>query len=415
MTLITPANTYGFSDFVVSPVVGTGNYTTIQAAVNAASSGDTIYIGEGTYSEVVALKAGINLTSWSGNSTSSNVTITGGFTFSGSGNISISNITLQSDTTYSLSYTGSSAGSINFLNCKFNCTNNISIYFLNTSSSASVYLDSCSLILVSNASALLVTSGAPGYVYFVNCVTTNNSFNYNTLTIESTQIVIKNSSIAQGFGVSSSGSLTFIDSSLSALSTAISLGTASSASFINSQVYGNTNSSVQSVFTATAGCTYSFINTGVTSVFNFTPTFSGSGTVSYNSLYQLGANAITFGTSVLDYNSLLLGDVTANSISTSPSASSTSTLSLGSAYQNSLGYDVILTVYIAVASATAASILCGVGSTSTPTQQTIVNSITLAALNVIPVTVYLPADYYALISTSGVISASISGQQATAV
>jgi hypothetical protein len=103
------------------------------------------------------------------------------------------------------------------------------------------------------------------------------------------------------------------------------------------------------------------------------------------------------------------------SIITAPAASQSSSLTIGSAYQNSFGYDVVLTVYLAVASATSASITLGVGSTNTPTAQTIVSSLTLAAVNIIPVTIYLPTGYYALLNTSGTISASISGQQAMPV
>ena len=98
-------------------------------------------------------------------------------------------------------------------------------------------------------------------------------------------------------------------------------------------------------------------------------------------------------------------------IVSSPPASGSSTLAVGSAYQNTLGYDVVLTVYVAVSAATTASILLGVGPTNTPTQQTIVSGLTLAALNIIPVTIYLPYQYYALLSTSGTITQTISGQQ----
>lgn len=103
------------------------------------------------------------------------------------------------------------------------------------------------------------------------------------------------------------------------------------------------------------------------------------------------------------------------SITTAPPASSSASLFLGTAYQNTNGYDVIITVYLSVSAATTASILSGVGPTNTPTQQTIVSGLTLAALNIIPVTLYIPAGYYALLSTSGTITATISGQQTMSV
>ncbi len=71
-----------------------------------------------------------------------------------------------------------------------------------------------------------------------------------------------------------------------------------------------------------------------------------------------------------------------------------------------------MTVYLAVTASTTAAILLGVGPTNTPTQQTIISGLTLASLAIIPVTIYVPNNYYALLSTSGTITVSISGQQA---
>lgn len=99
-----------------------------------------------------------------------------------------------------------------------------------------------------------------------------------------------------------------------------------------------------------------------------------------------------------------------SNLMTNPAASSSSSLSLGSDYQNTLGYDVMITVYLSVTSSLAADILLGVGPSSSPTQQTVVSGLTLAALNIVPVNIYLPANYYAKLSTSGTITASITGQ-----
>ena len=112
---------------------------------------------------------------------------------------------------------------------------------------------------------------------------------------------------------------------------------------------------------------------------------------------------------------LCMDTSSSGSITTAPPVSASSTLVVGTAYQNTLGYDIVLTVYLSVTAATTASILLGVGTTTTPTQQTIVSSLTTAAIVVIPVTIYLPNNYYAKLSTSGTITQTISGQQAMAV
>lgn len=110
-------------------------------------------------------------------------------------------------------------------------------------------------------------------------------------------------------------------------------------------------------------------------------------------------------------NGNVVCDISGNhSITTAPPASSDSALGVGGSYQNTNGYDIIVTVYLSVTAATSADILLGVGPSSTPTQSTIVSGLTLAALNIIPIQIYIPAQYYALLSTSGTITQTISGQ-----
>ena len=99
-----------------------------------------------------------------------------------------------------------------------------------------------------------------------------------------------------------------------------------------------------------------------------------------------------------------------NGLITSPPASQSSSLAVGTAYQNTLGYDVMLTVYLNITSALAANILLGVGPSNTPTQQTLISGLTLSVLGIIPVNIYIPAGYYAKLSTSGTIVMAISGQ-----
>lgn len=148
---------------------------------------------------------------------------------------------------------------------------------------------------------------------------------------------------------------------------------------------------------------------------------SGSGDFQVNRCFIAGITGVTTSNSqnvTIDTTTGQLGaspNLTGTAVVTAPADSAASTLALGVAYQNTTGHDVLLHVYIAVSTATTASILSGVGSTNTPTQQTIVSGLSVAALSIIPVTVYLPNNYYALISTSGTITASISGQQITAV
>ncbi len=100
-------------------------------------------------------------------------------------------------------------------------------------------------------------------------------------------------------------------------------------------------------------------------------------------------------------------------IATAPDVSSASTLALGSAYQNTLGYDVVLSVYLSVTANVSGVLQLGVGPTNTPTQQTIVTGSTATGIWTVPI--YLPAGYYALLSTTGTITLTVDGQIATPV
>ncbi len=121
-----------------------------------------------------------------------------------------------------------------------------------------------------------------------------------------------------------------------------------------------------------------------------------------------------------DGGSLQLDDDSGNTINligggigSTPQASATANLILGTAYHNPFGYDVMLTVYLSVTANTSGVVQLGVGPTNTPTQQTIITGLT--ATGVWPIPIYLPTAYYALLSISGTITSVIDGQIAIPV
>src|SRR6266404_2144044 len=95
-------------------------------------------------------------------------------------------------------------------------------------------------------------------------------------------------------------------------------------------------------------------------------------------------------------------------VTTAPAVSAASTLALGTAYQNTLGYDVLLCIYLSVTVNTSGVLRLGVGPTTTPTQQTLVTGSTSTGRW--PVPIYLPNSYYALRSVTGTITVAVDGQ-----
>lgn len=173
-------NNYGPAKFIVSSSSSNGTHTTIQAAITAASSGDTVFIRADTYTENLTLKAGVNLTSFAGEgySTPANVNIIGKMTFTAAGTINISNIHLQTNSDFILAVTGSAASIVNLNNCNLNMTNNTGISHTSSSASSNISLNNCTGDTGTTGITIFVsTSAGP---IFLNYCPFGNSGNSTT-------------------------------------------------------------------------------------------------------------------------------------------------------------------------------------------------------------------------------------------
>ncbi len=144
MVVNTSDNRWATSNFIVAPTLAEGgSYTTIAAALTAASSGNTIFIKPGSYTENLTLKSGVNLVAFSGDGDTPNVTIVGKATATFAGTCTISNIRLQTNSDFFLVVSGSSATIVNLDYCFLNCSNNTGISFTTSSSSAKINVFHC--------------------------------------------------------------------------------------------------------------------------------------------------------------------------------------------------------------------------------------------------------------------------------
>lgn len=143
---------------------------------------------------------------------------------------------------------------------------------------------------------------------------------------------------------------------------------------------------------ATTRTYFTFISDGTTWTGYVVPLSTGTGSV------------------VLQTAPTINSPLLAAGFSSTPVASHISTplfgtsFTLGTAIQNTLGYDIIVNVGILVSSATTATIVMGVGPTSTPTKDTVIPSFTTAVIGLFGLTAYVPAGYYLLIDKTGTIS-----------
>ena len=174
-------NKYGVAKWIVDPTAGNGTHTTIASALTSASSGDTIFIRPGTYTEDLTLKAGVSLTAFDCNSQQRNVIISGNATATFAGTASISGIALQTNSTSILSVTGSSATVIRLFNCYLNVatSSQTGIVFSSSSASASIEIKNCSFDLNAATTKVFAHSSAGSmtidYSYFSNTISSTTA------------------------------------------------------------------------------------------------------------------------------------------------------------------------------------------------------------------------------------------------
>ena len=147
MPLKTADNNFGTAKWIVSGAYSDGvTHTTIASALTSASSGDTIFIRTGTYTENLTLKAGVNLTAFECDSSlnaTGKVIISGTCTMTTAGSVTISGIQLQTNSAFFLAVTGSAASVVNLNNCYLYCLNNTGISHTSSGAGTRINIKDC--------------------------------------------------------------------------------------------------------------------------------------------------------------------------------------------------------------------------------------------------------------------------------
>ena len=279
-----PVSGYSAASIVVSPTSGQGNYTTIGAALSAASSGQDILIKAGTYTENPSLVAGVNLVAWDVNGLTPIVTIVGKCSFSSSGTVSITGIKLQTNGDYAVAVTGSSPSIVNLQNCYIYAQNHTAIDLSSSSNGAMINSINCQGNIGSSSNAIFTSSGA-GQLNFNNCNFTNSatSVTANTLTAGTLNAYSSNFNNA----ITTSGSATVANlyncQVITSSTISVTLGGTSS---INSLFWNYLRSSSTSALSIGSGAVANVVGGAYYSGTNHAIT--GSGTLNYNDLSFTG-------------------------------------------------------------------------------------------------------------------------------
>lgn len=276
-------NNYGPAKFIVDgTTTANGTHSTIATALTSASSGDTIFIRPGTYSENITLKAGVNLTAFGSDSSlngTGKVIISGTCTMTTAGSVSISGIQLQTNSAVLLAVTGSAASIVNLLSCYLNCTNNTGITFSSSSGSSGINLNNCTGDLGTTGIGLF-THSASGTMNIDFTKFTNSGSSLSASTVSAGVLAVRQSSLP--FAITSSSTASFGMNlsvmELSALNTkALILGGSGAHAFINNIMASGTATTI--TVTSTVGINNCIINTT-----NATAAIDGAGSINYDSL-----------------------------------------------------------------------------------------------------------------------------------
>jgi hypothetical protein len=180
---------------IVSPD-GTGDFTTIQSAITAATAPATIFIRPGTYTENPTLKPGVDITGFGSDpslNTTGNVIINGTCTLSTAGSVTISGIQLQTNSAAFLIVSGSVASIVNLDNCFLNCLNSTGITFSSSSGSSAINIADCAGNIATTGITLFANSDAG--TMSIDYLTMNNSGASTTASTISSGSLFVNSSV----------------------------------------------------------------------------------------------------------------------------------------------------------------------------------------------------------------------------
>lgn len=288
MTVNTGDNRWATSNFIVAPTIAQGaGYTTIAAALTAASSGNTIFIKPGTYTENLTLKAGVNLTAYECDSSfdaTGHVIINGKCTFTAAGSVTISGIQLQTNSDFFLAVTGTNASIVNLFNCYLNCSNNTGISFTTSSSSGKINISKC-LGNIATTGISLFSSSSAGGIELNYCIFTNTGGATTNSTLSAGSLNIKYSDI--NFPITTSGTAS-VGASYFALdtsgvnSTALTIGGSVLSHLFNCRLASGTASALS--------VSQSVVISNATIESSNTNAITGAGTITYSCLAFTGSS-----------------------------------------------------------------------------------------------------------------------------
>lgn len=285
--------------FIVDATQYNGTHQTITAAIAAASSGDTIFIRPGTYTENLTLKAGVSLSAFDcdgirGDTNGSttyypNVKIVGKLSASFTGLVNISGIALQTNSDYAVEITGAVATNLNLFNCFLNGSNNSVINC--TTSAGKLNFFNCTGNLETTLIAYLAQTN--GTVNFSNCYFRNSGSSVTASTSSGGALGLYSCQFSNPITTSGAVAFSILYSHIAGIGNTIALTLGSS----GGQVVEFCRITSGSASAISCGDASTVINCDISS--SNTNAITGAGSVSYAGLCFLSSSNINTTTQVV--------------------------------------------------------------------------------------------------------------------
>ena len=243
-------NNFSTAKFIVDTngIQSGATHSTIASAITDASSGETIFIKPGIYTEDFTLKSGVNIASFSSDGVSPTVTISGKVTASYTGRASICGIRLQTNSDFAVVISGANDTYLYLKNCFIYALNNTAISYTTTGNSK-LWLYYCiGDIGTTGISYAAMTGACTGTLKFLHCYLENNAGSTTPSTNASTAgggLAFEYSYFGTGITTSNSAIFEFIYSQTSSGSSCpIITGGTGSASISQSYIFSGTSAAL---------------------------------------------------------------------------------------------------------------------------------------------------------------------------
>lgn len=196
--------------FVVDPSTTNGlrgTFSTVQAAITAASAGTTVFIRSGTYTEDLTLKAGVNLQGFDSADPNNSTIIIGNATATFAGSCSIAGVTLRTNSAPFLTVSGSAATIVNLEACYLDCLNNTGISHTAANVASKIVIGGCDGNIATTGITFFVSTST-GPINAFNCTITNTGAATTATSVSASNAEFHDCDIYFPLSTSSTGSFT---------------------------------------------------------------------------------------------------------------------------------------------------------------------------------------------------------------